>query len=136
MRSRSAALVLVAGALAFAAWGAYAMVARSAVPLRWHGTVTEVRVVAEKHRGVDDVWFVRVDGRQVHVDAALARTLSPGDRVDKDAWQRTLRVNGVARDLPLSREARRMLRVAPLVVVAAALLALYPGASWTPARTK
>jgi hypothetical protein len=138
MRSRNAAAaVLLAAVAAFAGFGAWSMVRRSAIPLAWHGTVTDVRLVAEKHRGIDDVWFVTVDDHPpVHVDVALARTLSPGDRVDKDAWDRTLRVNGVPRRLALSRDARHMLVVAPLVVVAAAGIALYPGASWTPGRTR
>ncbi|MDQ1711759.1 MAG: hypothetical protein QOE45_1209 [Frankiaceae bacterium] len=137
MRSRNgAASVLLAGVVAFAGFGAWAMVARSAIPLRWHGTVTDIRLVTEKHRGIDDVWFVSVNGRSVHVDAALARTLDVGDRVDKGAWERTLRVDGEPRRLALSRDARRMLVLAPLVVVAAAGIALYPGASWTPGRTR
>jgi hypothetical protein len=115
---RAAAAVLVAGALAMAGLGAYATVARSAIPLAWHGTVTRVEARREKHPGVDDAWFVTVDGRATHVDAALATSLRPGQRVEKDPWNRTLLVDGTPRRLALSRDARRMLLLAPLLVLA------------------
>ena len=122
-------------AAALAGLAAYATVARSAIPLRWNGTVTRVEARAEKHPGVDDAWFVTVGGRAVHVDAVLARTLREGDRVEKAAWSRTLRVNGTPRRLALSRDAGRMLGVAPLLVIAVAATA-YPRASWTRAPTR
>ena len=127
--------MLVAGALALAGLAAYATVARSAIPLRWDGTVTRVEARREKHPGVDDAWFVTVDGRATHVDAALARTLRAGDRVRKDRWSRTLLVNGTPRRLALRRDARAMLLVAPFAAVAVAVTA-YPRASWTRARTR
>jgi hypothetical protein len=115
--------VLAAGALAFAALAAGESVARSGLGREWHGTVTSVDLRTEKHPGVDDVWYVAVDGRAVHVDAALARTLRTGDRLDKDRWERSVAVNGTRRALPLSGEARAMLVVAPLAAAAVAATA-------------
>lgn len=136
MRSRSAAAVAVAAAaLAFAALAVWATAARSTIPLEWHGTVTRVEVRQEKHPGIDDAWFVAVDGEETHVDASVGRIVREGARVDKDRWDRTLRVDGVAYPLRYSRDARRMLVVAPSVAAAVALLAVYPGASWIRART-
>jgi hypothetical protein len=137
MRSRSAAAAVVAcAAVAFAGLAAWAAYARSAIPLAWHGTVTEVEARHEKHPGVDDAWFVTVGGGDaVHVDAAVARPLRAGDRVEKDRWSRTLLVNGEARVLRASEEARRLAVVPPVVAVAAALTA-YARASWLRARTR
>jgi hypothetical protein len=105
-------------AVGFAALAAYATVARSAIPLAWHGTITRVEARHEKHPGVDDAWFVTVGGRTTHVDAALARDLRVGQRLDKERWSRTLRVDGTPRRLALSGDARGMLVLAPLLALA------------------
>jgi hypothetical protein len=84
---------------------------------------------------VDDAWFVTVGGKERHVDAAVARLLREGVRVDKGRFERTLRVDGTPHRLAYSRDARRMVFVAPAIAAAVALLAVYPGASWTRART-
>lgn len=137
MRSRSAAAaVLAATGAAFAALAVWSTAARSAIPLEWHGTVTAVEVRHEKHPGVDDAWFVSVDGDETHVDRAVAALVRPGARVDKERWARTLRVDGVAHRLAYTDEARRMVVVAPAIAAAAALVAVYPGASWTRVRTR
>jgi hypothetical protein len=128
---RASAGAAVSGT-ALAAWTA---AARSTIPLAWHGTVTRVELRREKHPGVDDAWFVTVDGDERHVDVAVARLVREGARVDKDAWQRGLRVDGADHPLRYPRDARRMLLVAPAVAAAVALLAVYPRALWTRART-
>ena len=136
MRSReAAAAVLSAGAFGLAAAGAGEAVARSGIPRAWDGTVTRIEARHEKHPGIDDVWYVAVDGRAVHVDSALATSLRVGDRVEKRRWQRSLRVNGTERRLALSRDARAMLAVAPVTALMVVLLA-YPRALWTRARTR
>ena len=135
MRSRSAAVVAATGA-AFAALAVWSTAARSAIPLEWHGTVERVEVRHEKHPGVDDGWFVTVDGDETHVDAYVATLVREGARVDKDRCARTLRVDGTDHPLRYTDDARRMAAVAPAVAVLAAALAVYPGASWTRGRTR
>jgi len=110
-------------AFAFAALGVWASAARSAIPLAWNGTVTRVEARHEKHSGIDDAWFVYVDGRATHVDADLARSIGVGDTVRKDRWETTLRVNASTRELAWSREAERMVAVASFAAVAAVCLA-------------
>jgi hypothetical protein len=136
MRSRSAAVVLALAGAAFAALAVWSTAARSAIPLAWHGTVTRVEVRHEKHPGVDDAWFVTVDGDERHVDAYVAALVREGVHVDKDPWERALRVDGVARPLRYTDDARRMALVAPAIAAVAALVAVYPGASWTRVRTR
>lgn len=135
MRSRSAAVAVALLGVAFAALAVWTTAARSAIPLAWHGTVTRVEVRHEKHPGVDDAWFVFVDGKEVHVDQAVAALVREGARVDKDRWQRSLRVDGTDHPLRYGTDARRMLLVAPAIAAAAALAAVYPGASWKRVRT-
>jgi len=133
MRSRdAAAALLVAGAALFAGVGVWSTSARSTIPLTWHGAVTATDARAEDAGDVD---FVTVGGDEVHVDPPVAALLHPGDRVDKARWSRTLRVNGVPHDVSYSREARRMRVLAPLLVIAAAIL-VYPRRLWRRAPTR
>ncbi|HEU0132176.1 MAG TPA: hypothetical protein VFQ85_14400 [Mycobacteriales bacterium] len=133
MRSRDAAAAAVAAAaLAFALLAGWATFARSGIPRTWHGTVTLVEARHEKHPGVDDAWFVAVDGHEAHVDLLTASYLRRGDRVDHDAWSRDLVVNGAHHRLVVSRDARRMMVLAPAIACVAGFLAgwrRYPGAS-------
>lgn len=121
---RVAAVILVATALVFTCVGAWAFVVRSAIPLRMDGTVTSIDGRVEKHPGVDDAWFVGVDGEERHLDTALARSLAVGDTVRKDRWSTTLLVDGEPRHLRLSRDAWAMLLLAPGIVLTCAGLAL------------
>lgn len=117
-------MILVATALLFACLGTWALVVRSAIPLRIDGTITSIDGREEKHPGVDDAWFVGVDGEERHLDTALAKSLAVGDTVRKGRWATTLVVNGQPRPLRLSSDAVAMLRLAPLVVLTCAALAL------------
>jgi hypothetical protein len=125
-RHRAAALVLVGTALCFALLGVWASVARSTIPLRLDGTVTSIDTRQEKRPGVDDAWFVGVDGEERHLDTALARSLAVGDTVRKDRWSGTLVVDGSPRALQLSNDAWAMSVLASVAVVACAGLALPP----------
>jgi hypothetical protein len=106
----------------FAALGAWSLTARSAIPLSVDGTVTNIEVREEKHPGVDDVWMVSIDGKDRHLDAALASDLQVGDTVTKERWETGLSVNGTTRDLDLSGDARAMLGLAPVMVLVAIVL--------------
>ncbi len=133
MSSRdAAATLLVAGAALFAGIGVWSTSARSTIPLTWHATVTATDVRAED---AGPVRFVTVGGDEVHVDPDVAALLHDGDRVDKERWSRTLRVNGVPHTVSYSREARRMRVLAPLLVIAAAFL-VYPRRLWRRAPTR
>ncbi|RNL62649.1 hypothetical protein EFK50_12900 [Nocardioides marmoriginsengisoli] len=122
-RSFWAALTLLLVGVAFAALAAWSMVARSTIPLALDGTVTSIELRHEKHPGVDDVWMVGFDDDGPrHLDRAVAALLTEGDRVRKDAWSRTLVVDGETHDVALSDDARRMLVLAPVVGGAFAVL--------------
>lgn len=121
---RAAALILIAVAFMFAALGAWALVARSAIPFHLDGTVTSIDVREEKHPGVDDAWFVGVNGDDQHLDTALAKTLRIGDTVAKSRWDTTMIVNGQSRSLHLSNDAEAMLLLAPAAILTCAALAL------------
>jgi hypothetical protein len=118
-RDRLARLVLVVVAFGFAATAIGATVSRSLIPRALDATVDAVEVRVEKHPGIDDVWLVYLDGDAVHVDAATARQLDAGMAVHKTAWATTLTADGASIPLALSAEARAMLWVMPLTVLAA-----------------
>ena len=89
------------------------------------GRVEAEELRREKHPGIDDVHLLTVDGETVHVDGHVARLVSDGDELQKDAWSSTLVVNRTRHELRLSSDARGMFVVMPLslLVVAALLLA-------------
>src|SRR5690349_18551395 len=100
---------------------------RSTIPISLHGEVVSVRS-ADEHPGHDNAWFVRVGHRTHQVDTEVARLLRAGDRVDKDAWDDTMVLNGHPIDLSLSDDARAALWFTPVLAAVAAAL------SWTVAR--
>ena len=122
MRSpeRRAAAILLLATVAFAGVTFWTSLSRSLIPQRIAGTVDDIEVRAEKHRGRDDVWLVRIDGEQIHVDAATATRLRTGDRVRKEAWARELMVGQATWSLPLSADSRGQAWVLPLVLAGAA----------------
>lgn len=131
MRSRErgfawAALALVASGVLFAALAAWTLVERSTIPAELDGTVTTLELRHEKHPGVDDVWMVSIDdGDLRHVDTEVAVLLSEGARVQKDAWDSTLVVDGSPHQLELTQDARAMLVLAPVLVIVIAALTLF-----------
>jgi hypothetical protein len=127
LHRRAGALALVATAVLFAALAAWTMVARSLIPIQVAGTVEDIEVRAEKHPGVDDAWFVTIDGDERHVDTDLAKSLRVGDTVRTERRSRTLVVNGQPRSLHLSGDAEAMLALAPATVLVCAALAFPAG---------
>ena len=120
-----AAVALVFTGVLFAALAAWTLVDRSAIPADLQGTVTAVELRHEKHPGVDDVWLISVDaGGLRHVDSDVAALVDVGDRVEKDAWDTTLTVNGDPHSLALSDHARAMLTFAPACALLIAALTL------------
>lgn len=115
--------MLILAVVFCSALGAWTLVDRSTIPWHLDGKVTNIDVGAEKHPGVDDAWYVTVNGKARHWDSSLATTLNVGDRVSKDRWDRTLTVNGDETRLRLSDDARSMLVLFPIICATAFALA-------------
>ncbi len=130
MRSRErgfawAAIAVALTGVLFAALAAWTLVERSTVPSKLEGTVTAIELRHEKHPGVDDVWMVQVDdGGPRHVDSDVAALLEVGDRVQKDAWDTSLVVDGEPNRVSLSKDARAMVAFAPVLAGLIAALTL------------
>lgn len=107
---------------------------RTAIPRELTGTVTAVERRTEDQPGVDDVWFVTLDGtREVRVERPVGERLETGDVIAKSAWSRELRVDDEPVRLSLSPEARSSLWFVPLVCVLAFGLTLLTTERGTPA---
>lgn len=91
---------------------------------------TEVR--HEKHPGVDDVHLIQTGKDSYHVDASVAERLNRGDRIEKDAWSKTLLVNSEEVELGVSQDLKRMLIVMPLLLVLLVVLLSTKRSSRTP----
>ena len=98
--------------------------ARSTIPTALHGTVVSVRS-ADEHPGTDNAWFVRVGNRTHQVDREVGRLLRPGDRLDKNAWDDSLRINGIPTEVRYSDDARAARWFVPVLVAVAATLAWF-----------
>lgn len=81
------------------------LASRSTIPMSLHGEVVSVRS-ADEHPGHDNAWFVRIGDTTHQVDTEVGRLLRVGDRIDKDAWDRTMLLNGHPTDLSYSDDAR------------------------------
>jgi hypothetical protein len=113
--------------LVLAALGAWASFERSGIAAAWSGTVTAIDIRAEKHPGVDDVWFVAVDGQRTHLDSSFARTLKVGDQLSKQRWSRTVEVNGVERRLRVSDDAKALAAICAGIALVTIVCAWPPG---------
>ena len=104
LRSAAAAvLLLVCGA--FVVIGLLVAWQRTLIPLELHGTVTRFAAVEVDQPGVDDwVEFHIGDTRHLTVIASLS-CIGEGVEVEKDAWSRTITVNGQDCRLPAPRQA-------------------------------
>ena len=65
--------------------------ARSGIPYDLTGRVESVVVNSEKDPGIDDVWLVRIEGKDaVHLDTSVAAHLDEGEQIVKHRFGRTL----------------------------------------------
>lgn len=89
-------------------------VARSGIPYDLSGRVESVVINSEKDPGIDDVWLVRIDGRDpVHLDTRVAAQLHEGEELVKRPFGRTIgRPDGEDISLSPSREFWGMIPVA------------------------
>ncbi|HEX2295459.1 MAG TPA: hypothetical protein VHN37_09135 [Actinomycetota bacterium] len=115
-------MALAALAVVLAGANCYETLRRSTIPSSLDGTAEALDVRFEKEPGIDDVHLLTIDGDVFHVDARVAGAVRPGDRVRKDAWSRTLLVDGEPHRLGLSRDAVGMLFVMPLVLLVVGVL--------------
>jgi hypothetical protein len=67
---------------------------RSGIPYELDGTVVDIQVGTEKLAGIDDVWIVHIDDRQLHLDYEFARSLGRRRVIEKPAWSPTVKVSG------------------------------------------
>lgn len=102
-------------------WYAFA---RSTIPLALSGEVTQKIRLLEKHRGVDDVYMVVLDGhRSVQVDQPIFAAVSIGSSLSKAAWSRRLRVDQDELRLHASSDLVGMLIVMPALLLLSIYLA-------------
>jgi hypothetical protein len=65
--------------------------ARSGIPYDLSGRVESVVINSEKDPGIDDVWLVRIAGRDpVHLDNSVAAQLDEGEELIKHPFGRTI----------------------------------------------
>ncbi len=108
-------LVLILLGLSFAGANLWIAAARSTIPRRLHGKVTQKRCLIEKTPGVDDVYIVTLDSDQdIQVDREVFNAVADGHAVEKSAWSRTLSIDGHAFGLGWSRDFHGMLWAMPL----------------------
>jgi hypothetical protein len=101
---------------------------RTTVPRAFSGRVTGKTALPEKHPGVDDVCLVAIDaGPPIQVEHPAFDRVDVGDTVAKDAWSRTMLVEGEAWRIPWSRDFIGMLILMPALLVLALVLAALQG---------
>lgn len=98
--------------------------ARSGIPYDLTGRVESVVINSEKDPGIDDVWLVRIEGREpVHLDNRIAAQLKEGEQLIKPRFGRTIaRPQGEDIGLSPSREVWGMIPV--LLVLALSVYVL------------
>ncbi len=105
--------MLVATGLACLAGNLHFTSRRTLIPQALDARLEHRERRTEKHRGLDDVVLWHFDGGHVVQVTDVVDELVPrGARVTKDAWERTLRVDGEARPLTWSDDVVGMARVA------------------------
>ena len=122
----------LAGAILLAALGSFLFLCvreaglRSLVPLELDGVVGTTSIETEKHPGVDDSYFVSVDGSvplgRRRVDRPIHDAVAPGAAVKKRAGETSLEVDGNRLPLVPSSDRVGFGRVAPLVTGGAFVL--------------
>jgi hypothetical protein len=95
---------------------------RTTIPLAIEGAVTDEKMFFEKQRGVDDIHLVTIGDRTLHVTKPVAELMEIGDRVQKQAWSRSISVNGERSRLSPSQDFLGMLIVMPVVLAVVILL--------------
>ena len=97
---------------------------RSGILISLTGQVEAIEVVHQKHPGSDDVYFVAIAGRKIHLDADVASLMSEGDTVRKGAWSTSLETPRGIASIGVSRDFTRMAVAMPLIVALVSILLL------------
>lgn len=88
MRSRKSILLVATVILALVNLGV--TLTRSTIPLALDGTIESIEFLSEGNPGIDDIYVLRVGEKEVHVDRAIAKQLTVGVHVSKEAWSSEL----------------------------------------------
>lgn len=99
---------------------------RSTIPISIEGRLEDIEFLTEENPGIDDIYVLHIDDRQVHVDRAVAKQLASGVHVSKDAWSNDLTVgrfqNARTVEVGPSDDFIGMLFVMPVTAMALAIL--------------
>lgn len=99
---------------------------RSTIPISIEGQLEDIEFLTEENPGIDDIYVLHIDDRQVHVDRAVAKQLASGVHVSKDAWSNDLTVgrfqNARTVEVGPSDDFIGMLFVMPVTAMALATL--------------
>lgn len=116
-KSIAAVLLLTLG-LGLAGANVWFTAARSTIPLRLEGTVTNTEVRREKHPGRDDVFLIKLQSQPaIQVDEPVYRAMAIGQRVAKPRWSRQLRIDDRTLPLAWSRDCGGMIASMPMVLL-------------------
>ncbi len=117
MRWLNAALLLILGTI-LAAGNLWISAARSTIPLSLNDIVERVEIRHEKHPGKDDVYLVHLrSGRTMHMDQAVATALFLKGTIQKQSWERHVRVKNRIVNLDWSADARGMFLAMPAIML-------------------
>lgn len=123
-RSLSILALLGLGVL-FAIANLWFAAARSTIPLELHGTVMQKKRLIEKTPGVDDVYLVTLDSnRRIQVDGDVFDAMFENASIHKQAWTRTLYVDGKRETLGWSQDFQGMCWSMPLTVLVFVLVSM------------
>jgi hypothetical protein len=90
---------------------------RSTIPLQLHSRVVRQEVRKEKHPGRDDVFLLFLEaGQLLQVDRSVYERISPGETIEKLAWQRHLKVSSESVELHWSADVAGMVWAMPLIM--------------------
>ena len=99
---------------------------RSTIPFELDGRVSDIVFITEKHPGIDDIYVLTVEDRDLRVDPDVAREVEVGDELRKNSWSSEMLIGreGSERTLQIepSRDFNRMAFVMPIVALAIATL--------------
>lgn len=124
--SRAAAFSLLAVGGSLATANVVVTGLRTTIPRSLDAEVVERAALNEKHPGFDDACLLELDdARTIQVDPEIYGAVASRDRLQKVAWERTLRVGD--RDVPLdwSNDVRGMAWLMPLAFIVMLVQASY-----------
>lgn len=120
-----AAIALLLAGHALAAANLWFAAVRSTIPIALDAIVLTKERRPEKHRGIDDVYLLRLSGgRVLQVDEHVYDFVSEGAHVRKGAWANQLDAGAGMLDLRWSTDVYGMLWVMPMTVVTFVLLSV------------